>query len=364
MPARRTIDGIGHRAAMATLCLLLAWPPAPAPAQSVQSVFPDPGLLNPKLRFHTGGTANGQSEIAPDLPEIPGEASAWVVVQWKKRDLLKPSRMRRNDVASADLALGAPAYTFGSASGESKVSIFLRSGGGPVFELRSTGGWLDDVGGSNLFLQTRAALPNATFDAALDYSVNLKLPAASAQAPNPLALRNGAVLAQVVSGFSIAFTDPDSKRTIPLFLQIVHADSRGTAADYRGCYPHGGGIEIVSSRILPGDPQLPFAASTGAPLSARYNLNRYLCDVLARGFQCKRGDGSSFPLEFPVAARDFRNWRLTAMFVGLETHDTDLRRSAWIKSKQGDVTVALQVSGLGVTRDGTRPFDGRSCPAK
>jgi hypothetical protein len=327
-------------------------------------VFPDPGLQNPKLRFHTGGTANGQPEIAPQLPDLPGEPSAWTIVQWKKHELLAPGRMRHDDAASPDPALGAPAVTFDTASGESQVRIFRRGGASPVFELRSAGGWLDDVGGSNLFLQARTLPPAATFDAAIDYDITLRLSAASAQAPNPLALRNGTVLAQVVSGFTLAFTDPDTRTTIPLFLQIVHADSRGAAPDYRGCYPHGRDLEIVSSRILPGDPQLPFAAGTGAPFAARYNLNRYLCDVLARAFQCRRGDGGTSALEWPASARDFRNWRVTGMFIGLETHDTDRRSNSWNKTKQGEVAAAVQVSGLSVSRDTTRPFDGRSCAPK
>ena len=53
-------------------------------APTLTSVFSDPGLTNPKLRFHTGGVVNNAPEISKDLPNIDGLASSWYFAQWRQ----------------------------------------------------------------------------------------------------------------------------------------------------------------------------------------------------------------------------------------------------------------------------------------
>lgn len=320
-----------------------------------QSLSPDPGLTNPKLRFHTGKIAKGAPEISPVAPDMPGRPSPWYVVQWSKDELLRPEGMRRGDSQYADPRLGVPAYTWDTASHESRLSIFTQTGGAPVFELAATGGSLSSAGGSNLLLAVDVARPDATFASSIDLSFDVKLSQAEIAAP-PEATRSGAVLAQMISGFTLEFTDPDTRAKLSVFMQIVLGNSRNHFKDYRGCHQHNGQQEIVFNSSEADEVRLPFVASDQAPVHARYNLNRHLCQMLSARFSCHQKDGEPpVPFAFTPAQQDPQNWRLTSMYVGLETEDRDMRPEATTHDQQGRVAVALQLSNLRLTGDASPP---------
>ena len=145
-------------------------------------------------------------------------------------------------------------------------------------------------------------------------------------------------------------------------MQIGLADSRGAVETYRGCSTHDGRREVVYNATLPGDPHVAFDATPRTPLRRiSYDLNRYLCDVLARPFTCQSQDGATEPLTLPSAAHDFRNWSVRELYVGLETEDTDLRPGSPTHAPQGEVSAAIEIADLRVMRDPTRPFDFAAC---
>jgi len=154
------------------------------------SIFPDPGLTNPKLRFHTGRAANGAPELSRRLPDIPGEASSWYVTQWNKGELLMPQRLSLNDNRYADARLGTRLYTFDTNTHESRVGIFVLPGRAGVYELAASGGVLTDAGGSDLLLSANAGRADATFDKAIGLSLDMKLSIATVDAP-PAAAASG-----------------------------------------------------------------------------------------------------------------------------------------------------------------------------
>ncbi len=266
--------------------------------------------------------------------------------------------MTINDERYKDVLLGKPLYTFGTKTHESRLSIFSSPDGTKVYELAASGGALSDVGGSNLLLSAYAIRRDMTFDKPIDLSMNMKLSAAHISAP-PTAVQSGAVLAQVISGFTLLFTDPKTNAKTTVFMQIEHANSRNNFGDYRGCYPHGNNTEITIDKVFDDEYRMSFVASAGAPTHATYNLNRHLCALITEPLSCRQPDGSTKPFVFPEEARDLRNWRLTSMYTGLETEDRDARAPVSTPTKQGDVNVGFQISNLRVMFDPSRT--GASC---
>jgi len=100
---------------------------------------------------------------------------------------------------------------------------------------------------------------------------------------------------------------------------------------------------------------MPFVPNAGAPTHATYNLNRHLCQMISRPFSCREPNASKLPFAFPDSAYELKNWRLTSMYVGIETEDHDARAAAKSYDKQGDISVAFQLSDLLVLRDESGP---------
>ena len=353
--ARMHPYGRAISACLFVLCVLFYGLEARA---EVKSVMPDPGLSNPKLRFHTGGAAHNAPEISPILPRISGEASAWYVAQWNKHQFLRPNEMVRNDRRYTDPRLGTPLYTFVTPDQESRVSIFSTASGKNVFELAEAGGSLTGAGGSNVFLAAYAR-PNATFDRPIDYSVDMKFSAADVAAP-VAALQNGIVFAQAISGFTLLFADAKTGAKMSVFMQINHGNTRQNSSDYRGCFSDQGNRNVLFGYVGSKVYRMPVRRNNGPPLHIDYGLNQILCDLLNTRFSCADAHGGGLSaLIFPPAAHDLKNWSLTSMYVGLETQDRDERPSAVTHGQQGTVKVAVQISNLRVVSDTSRHF---ACP--
>lgn len=310
-------------------------------------VLPEAGMTRPRLRF--GVDSGPHLRQSPSLPaEMPGAISRWTVLQWKKQELLGPDTRRGPVANDADPLLGLPTYVFETESRESRLEIFA-SPHPPVYELYSRGGAHDADGGTNLFLSARTGRRLSTFDHPITYDVTLRLSHAFVSAPRPRSLKDGSVLAQVFSGFVLAFRQPGAKQATILFLQIRHADSRGRQPDYRSCkLRRDGSAVVIYSGVLPDDGDLPFAPGS-VPIRFHYRLNRYLCHALQAPFPCSDDAPNWMP---PQAARDLANWRMREMYIGLETQDTSLvARSQDRGGKAGTVEAAVQISGLSVYRD-------------
>lgn len=311
-----------------------------------EQLFPDPGLTNPKLRFHSGRRVGNEIEISPVLPDILGDASAWTVVQWNKTEILDPSKMLKGDPRYSDRLFGNPKYTFTSENRESRLSIFDTGvGSSKIFELFASGGQLTETGGANLFLAAKALNGGAVLDKPVHYSVKLRISEADVHAPSSL-ISSGVVLAQVISGFTLILSDPESNRRTPVFVQIGHANSRNSYSQYRGCYPNHGNRDIVYNSV--GAKQLRFEA--GDAVSFRFSLNSIVCQMAKRNFLCRRTDGTNEDFSFPAAALDMKNWRVNSMYIGLETQNRDARTDATAEA-QGAISVAVQVSDVSVSKD-------------
>jgi hypothetical protein len=301
-----------------------------APALGAPELLvPEPG---PRLAFETGAVVNFKAVVFPDRPPVPGPDSTWQVTQWRKREVLRPEAMTRRDARFADPRLGVPAFSWAAADGESRVSYFRGRQGG-VFELEASGGELGPAGGANLFLSADVTRADATFDQPVTLALDLRLSRARASGAAP-AIASGAVLAQVFAGFTLRYTDPGDGRVIPVFLQIPLSNSRNDPTPYRGCHRHDGAVEMTEASLAPGEALIPYAAGPARPVAL--DLNAHLRRLIAAGFTCDEGDGKRRAFVFPAGAREGRNWRVTSMYVGLET--------------EGTVDVAVQVSHLRLIR--------------
>lgn len=330
----------------------------PSFAQGV-SILPDPGLSNPKLRFHTGKVVDNAPELSPTLPDIPGDASPWYVVEWGKHEILSPDQMSTHDVAVKDPLLGAPLYTFGTSDNELRLSIYQTSAGNMVYELAATGGELSELGGSNLFLAANASTSNATFDNPLTYSLDMKVSKANVTG-SFRARRSGAVGGQILSGFVITYKNPSSTDAIVAFVQLEHANSGNNFTEYRSCSVRGNIHEVVYNDLFADETRLQYIESGGFPTHMEFVLNRHLCQLISAPLWCLNSDGTKLLFAFPKEANLLTNWRLVSTYVGLETETRDLRNSSQIRTEQGTLSLSVQLSNLTLLQDQSRRSN--SCP--
>jgi hypothetical protein len=288
--------------------------------------------------------------------------SPWYVTQWKKAELLLPDNMRRSDEAGRDSLLGLPLYSFTAESNVSRVDIYEDSPSKNfIFSLHAQDGTLSDVGGTDLLLSSFADGP-ATLDAEITYQLDLKLSDAFARARDPEDIRKGIVGAQALSGFTLAYVDPDTKTRISFFMQLLHSDARNIRFNYNTCFRHDANMEILSVINEPDETVLPFAAMAGRPIRMKFSLNRHVCEIWRQVFTCPTAAGTETePLILPPAASDFKNWKITSMYVGAETYSGDFRSTSKNKTVAGTAGLTMQISNLIVTRDASKPFSSTMC---
>ena len=339
------------------LCVFAGVSTAQMPTDDALTVLPDPGLNNPRLRFHLGSVSDHHPAISPLLPDIPGSPSPWYVTQWSKDELLLPNRMTQ-DAGPTDPILGRPLYSFDTPHDVSHLRIYREPGAANyVYELFSRDGGLSRAGGTNLFLSADAD-PSQSFDDDIKLSLRTKISAATIIYDTPLA-QLAPVVAQYFAGFTISFTDPVTKAETPVFMQIDIANSSGHRSTYRGC---GSGSQIIYAKSLDGDPWLPLNSSAGPLPLLTFDLNRYLCDLLTQLFLCGDGGDAPRPFRFPAAAHNLANWHLSSMYIGLETSNHFTLSRSTNTTPQGLAALGVQLTDLRVRRYPGQVHQGRrSC---
>jgi hypothetical protein len=262
----------------------------------------------------------------------------------------------------ADPIFGPARYAFGTRGDVSRLRIFHDGATDRfVYELFAKDGTLNPDGGTGLFLSTKA-LPGATFDHPITLSLDANIKEFRATYDSPEAERTGIVFAHFFSGFTLHFHDPATQSTKALFMQIDFANSRGQRPAYRGCYGDEGHMHMLYSHRLASDPWLPLQTTGGQPRSLQYDVSRHLCEVVVAQFQCRPSNASAYQYQLPASARDFRNWELQAVYVGLETNNRDARQRASTADPRGSVALGVQLSNLLVLRDTSHDFSDRQCP--
>lgn len=328
-----------------------------------ESVFPDPGLTRPKLLFHTGRAVPGVGpEISPILPDIPGEPSGWFVTQWRKRQLLKPSMIQRNDPQTHDPYLGTAKWAFTTPNGESSVEIYYDHRQVTVGLLQRDG-YILSVGGTDLFLSASSILPAATLDHDVTYDVALKLSDASALYNTQSAFASNSVLAQVFTSFILSFKPVGDRNAYTAFLQLHHADSRGIVPRFARCsINHNGSMELVFSSGAGRVPDLPFVSDAGPLHHLHYRLNDYVCEMLSRVYRCKDASGQyTPPKHLPDELRSLANWRILSMNVGIEGGNSNHRPGSTNTDPQGTIVTALDVADVKVMRSREKSFNSGKC---
>ncbi len=332
-----------------------------AEAQSGANYFPGIEGSVGKLHFHTGRVANNQPEMSSSLPDIPGPTSPWSLIQWSQPQVISPTSLRSNDPATRDGRLGVAKYAFSAADGHSHMWIYEDPHSRhPIYELYERGGALTAAGGANVFLSSDAPPGGISLDHELDYEVDARLSKAVVKASLD-AQRKGTVLAQVFTGFVIQFPEQDGKTTSTLFLQLPIARSIPSLNEYRSCTSNKERRTIILGALPRTASSLPFEA-TGGPLKhLRYNINSYICDLIARPTTCSDSAGHKTSWSVPTDVTRFQDWKIQKMYIGLETESQDLRPQSPNKDPQGEVEVAFQLGNLRVASDPRQVFDRASC---
>jgi hypothetical protein len=320
----------------------------------VESIYPDPGLTDPRLRFHMGKVANHEPFISPIDPDMPFPVSEWTLQQWHEDSYMSGDQMTKNDPATSDALLGIAPYAFAAPDAHSHLWIYHGAKPGTwVYEVYERDGTMRPEGGANIFMATTQPAKLTTFDHEIEYSVDLKLKEAEIHYLTPTAKQSGAVLGQIFTGFGIHFFNPTTKQKQFVFLQIPIANSReNTHKDYYVVLPtDGAGLSLLySAGMDSGEPTFRFAPDGGQLHSFHYSLNRYVAQMVARPYSW-----NGRTVEWPAEAHDYRNWSLGGMYLGLETQSTDERPESTNHDQQGSVQMTLQIANLSVTQDGDRP---------
>jgi hypothetical protein len=331
------------------------------------SVFPNPGLTNPRMKFNTGKVVKGTPQFSPLLPNIRGPLSGWCVWMAHRSEYLNGSEMVRNDEKLKDARFGPAAYAFIAPNHNSRLAIYRNHTAHRwVYDLFERNGPLDPDGGANLFLMANARSGHFTMNHPVVYNLRAKISQAHIRYYNSSAEKSGAVLAQVFSGFILKFHSRNPRQRITLFMQIHMADSRpwmGTTGEITDeqCTWNPAGAVLIADLAPPGGYPFHFRPDGGPLHHLHYLLNGFLSKILAAPPPlCRRTDGSVHHLKFTNRMKNLKNWTLNSMYVGLETENRDYRPGVRDHQPQGTVSVGLQVSDLSVVSEVARP--GRHLP--
>ena len=335
---------------------------AHAAAAPWQSVFPNPGLTNPRMNFNLGTRIKGVDipGNSPYLPAIPGPLSGWTVTMWHRHETLNARELLRHDRALCDPRLGVPTYAFITPDHNTHLAIYRdHKARRWVYELFEKNGMLLPNGGSNLFLSASAKGGSLAMNHPVVYNLWAKLSQAHIKYYNAGAEKSGAVLAQVFTGFIFSMRSPHPADQITLFLQLPLADSRddtlggkpldGTGGvTYQHCDSGKNGTVIIENITPRGGCPLLFRAQRGPLRHLHYRLDKFLSAVLAHPPMFRNSLGNTQRLAYSNQARNLKNWTLDSMYVGLETQNRDYRPGVTNHAPQGTVSVALQVANLSV----------------
>lgn len=285
------------------------------------------------LGVHMGGVENNAPKIEEYL--FPArDKSAWYLAQWKKIYPLKPSLNFETETADGFLfKLKNPQST------ESQVNSFLSKDNGIVYEFQATQGYGTSVGGSNMFLS--ANIPNskaANFDKEINFLFDTKVLQMSALVRPDFKEQESDLLQQEVlgfyiGGFPVIYNDGNPENNAVLFIQYYISDTRvkDTSAifRYRGFYPHGSSMEIVSTLPISDitndltDLKMSVDAESAPMSKVKVNLNRLLCQSLSADFN--RTDGvKNETLNFAkvkdgLYLKNLKYWSVGSLYLGFET---------------------------------------------
>ncbi len=355
---RRCLRRLPMLTAAAWVCLVIATTQADG---TWSSVFPNPGLTNPRMNFNLGTRVKGV-DIAgnsPYLPAITGPLSGWTVTMWHRHEVLNARELIRNDRRLRDPRLGVPVYAFITPNHNSHLAIYRdHKTHRWVYELFEKDGQLLPNGGSNLFLSAKTGGRRFTMNHPMIYSLGAKISQAHIRYYQAGAEKSGAVLAQVFSGFILSVRSSDPAHRITLFLQVPLADSRNGrfGAPYSGpggiCYQDcvsGKNGAVIIENIAPrGGCPLPFRPQRGPLRHFHYRLNDFLRTVLTHPPMFRNAHGHWQRFRYTHQAKQLKNWTLNSMYVGLETENKDFRTGVTNHRPQGSVSVALQVANIRV----------------
>ncbi len=304
-----------------------------------------PSLDDMKLQFGTGAVQDNKPQLSPILPAMQGPVSGWDLTQWKQNSPITPQSMSGETASASDPLLGPASYSFAARDGHAHLWIFAHGPGGhPVYELDERGGWVDEGGGSNLFLSANTIQPAPSLAAPVRVTLLAKITRASISYNAPAAKQNGAVQGMAFIGLVVQF--PTNGGTSTLFMQMPLASSRGTGGFIIACTAHDGSYAMLSGGALPGQTiPLPFQPDLGPLHPISYDVNAQWRAIAAHPVPCRVPDG-------PAQSVDFSQINPTSVlvkgiYVGLETQNTDKRAHASdADMPQGGVEVSLQLSNI------------------
>ena len=322
-----------------------------------------PVLSNPNLGVHWGKVVNNQADvdrlvnIDPNSPDV--KTNNWYLTQWKKDTPLMLSEQRKDPIITTsnyvDQYLGKPKFEINSPVGKFGTETSLLIYKNPqdesnVFEIVGRNGWLNNVGGSNVFLSSPITnIDKGTFTSDISLSFNGKI---SRMNTNKYQEGNPHVI-----GFGFAaFTAYNSASKTSMFIQISFADTRGQNSPYRGCYMHGDNIEIVYTYNSDND-FVGTASDPSSPLQPKkYNLNKYLCEALSQNYSCPKDFKAP---DFPGLRNNLKNWTITGFYTGVETQASKATNVDQSKPGpiEGEVELGFQYSNMRVMANSNINFN-------
>jgi hypothetical protein len=327
-----------------------------------------PVLNYTNIGVHWGGVANNAPlvdrivNIDPNsLPLVNN--SSWYLAQWKKTAPLMLNQNRKDPIMTdgftSDQFLGPAKFEINSPQNKFKTETTLliyrdEPNESQVFEIIGRNGWLNNVGGSNVFLASDIKdWEHNGLNNNINLTYNGKISKMNVEYFEPSnEVKNEIVVGQAFAAFTALYTAPTGEKT-NLFVQILLADTRGKNILFNGCYKHGDAPEIVFGHNLDND--FSTKASTEAIKPKKYSLNKYLCYALKQKFDCPSDIKTP---NFKEMSKNLKNWKVTGFYTGVETQVSKASGSNQEVPGpiKGEIEMGLQYSNLRISADTNKTF--------
>lgn len=319
-----------------------------------------PTLVDRNIGVHTGKVVNNQPfvdravNIDPKGSDV--KASHWFLTQWKKKDPLMLNSERKDPIITnsnwTDGFLGKPLFEVNSpinAKFGTETSLLIYTNpkdGSNVFEIVGRNGYINQYGGSNVFLTGETQnTEHGVFNNDINLTFNGKISRMNMKSFNskdPDAIAIGSIFT--------GFTASNSETNDSIFIQISHSDTRKWFSEHRACYMHGDNLEIVYGYNIDDDFNYTADPAGQALRPKKYNLNRYLCAALKGNFNCPKEVNST---HFPKLRGDLSKWKFGGLYTGIETQVArgPVNQPDNPGVNFGEVESAIQYSNMRVSAD-------------
>ena len=309
---------------------------------SWEDVFPPLG--SPKWLFGTGAIERNKPTLDPNPSALSGPASEWQLLQWRKKEYLRPSNLQIQTGRDGTLT-----YSWQTASKETEIHVSEKTNH-YKYLLIGRNGWHDSNGASDLFLSAATSTRNLKANNSLIVNLRARVVLASAVEKRKDAIASGQLLAQAGIIFRTRYWDPEAKKEYSVMVGLPIVNSRNPRPRHLGCHFFNTqrNPQIVAILSPPNQRLLEFRTDSAWTL-LQFKLSDVICDIAKQKFKCTNDLGASSQMSLSPGSLNLANWTIDSAAIGVETQ-AGFRANAGQLDEAGDVKIGLEFSDLRIRR--------------